>query len=302
MSDPLTDIVSLLQPQTPYSKLITGAGAWRVIREEHGNPVYWVLLEGSCRLTIKGQESVLLSKGDFALIPESFGFSVSSVEPDPDIHLQTVPVEHIRGEFRLGDQTGEPSIKMLVGHCEFGSADAAVLVSLLPQLIHIHGDGRLAAIVQLVRDESLQQRPAREAVLAKLLEVLLIEALRYTTSNSTPTGLLRGLADERLSIALRLMHASTQHAWTVAELAKEAALSRSAFFERFSRTLGLTPMEYLLNWRMALAKNLLRTRDFKLAEISERVGYGSASAFSVAFSRHVGLSPSQYLANYHEVE
>jgi AraC-like DNA-binding protein len=80
----------------------------------------------------------------------------------------------------------------------------------------------------------------------------------------------------------------------VAQLAKEAALSRSAFFERFSRVVGVTPMEYLLAWRMALARNLLRRKEGGVAEVAERVGYGSASAFSVAFTRHVGLPPTRY--------
>ncbi|MGY3690447.1 AraC-like DNA-binding protein [Bradyrhizobium sp. USDA 3240] len=90
------------------------------------------------------------------------------------------------------------------------------------------------------------------------------------------------------------MHESPTRAWTVAQLAKEAALSRSAFFDRFSRAVGVAPMEYLLAWRMAMAKNMLRQNESGIAEIAERVGYGSASAFSVAFTRHVGLSPTQY--------
>ncbi|MNY62189.1 HTH-type transcriptional regulator AppY [compost metagenome] len=82
--------------------------------------------------------------------------------------------------------------------------------------------------------------------------------------------------------------------WTVAELAKVAALSRSAFFERFTRTVGVPPMEYLLAWRMEIAKELLRDKDLSISEIAERLGYGSTSTFSVAFSRHVGQSPSRY--------
>lgn len=80
----------------------------------------------------------------------------------------------------------------------------------------------------------------------------------------------------------------------MAELAKEAALSRSAFFERFSRTVGVAPMAYLLAWRMALAKNLLRRNDGGIAEVAQRVGYSSASTFSVAFTRFVGLAPTRY--------
>ena len=82
--------------------------------------------------------------------------------------------------------------------------------------------------------------------------------------------------------------------WTVAELAREAGLSRSSFFERFSRTVGLRPMEYLLAWRMALAKDMLRREGVALDEVASRVGYSSASTFSTAFSRHVGLPPGRY--------
>jgi AraC-like DNA-binding protein len=102
------------------------------------------------------------------------------------------------------------------------------------------------------------------------------------------------LADAHLASAMRQMYGKLARSWTVAELAKTAALSRSAFFERFTRTVGLPPMGYLLAWRMAVAKDLLRRHDFGLAEVAERIGYGSASTFSTAFSRHVGQPPSRY--------
>jgi len=90
------------------------------------------------------------------------------------------------------------------------------------------------------------------------------------------------------------MHAHLARPWTVAELAAAAALSRSAFFERFTRTVGLPPMEYLLAWRMAVARDLLRHGDLGISAIAARVGYASASTFSTAFSRHVGQAPSRY--------
>jgi AraC-like DNA-binding protein len=90
------------------------------------------------------------------------------------------------------------------------------------------------------------------------------------------------------------MHGQLARSWTMAQLAKTAALSRSTFFERFTRTVGLPPMEYLLTWRMAVARDLLRRQDLAIAEVAERVGYASASTFSTAFSRHVGEPPSRY--------
>lgn len=90
------------------------------------------------------------------------------------------------------------------------------------------------------------------------------------------------------------MHGDPARPWTVAQLAKKAALSRSGFFDRFTRNVGLPPMEYLLAWRMAIAKDLLRHHDMSIAEVAERIGYGSASTFSTAFSRNVGQPPGRY--------
>jgi transcriptional regulator GlxA family with amidase domain len=152
----------------------------------------------------------------------------------------------------------------------------------------------LSTLVQMVGDESRADRPARDIVMARLLEVLLIEALRLTASTAEAPGLVRGLANPRLAVALRCMHERPAAQWSVAQLAGEAAMSRSAFFERFSRAVGVAPMEYLLAWRMALAKQLLRQRERAMAEIAEHVGYSSVSAFGVAFTRHVGMPPGRY--------
>ena len=198
------------------------------------------------------------------------------------------------GQIRLGAIEGPPDVVILVGHCAFGSPDAALLVSLLPQLVHVRGEARLATLVEMVGNETRGTRPARDLVLARLLEVLLIEALRSTTQTAASAGLLRGLDDPRLAAAIRRMHEDPGHAWTVAELAGAAALSRSTFFDRFRRAVGTAPMDYLLTWRMALAQNLLRRRQGGIAEVAKRVGYGSASTFSVAFARHVGVPPGQF--------
>ncbi len=288
MIDPLAEVVTLLQPSASSSKLASGAGRWSVRRAEAGRPFYCAILEGAIRLAVDGHEPMILEKGDFVLIPSAFNFTASSLEP-PRGKRDTAHVVLPEGEVRHGDPSGPPDVRMLVGYCAFASPDASLLVSLLPRLVHVRGERRLSTLVELVREESRERRPAREVILARLLEVLFIEALRSTSGTAASPGLLRGLADERLAVAIRCMHERSTKAWTVAQLAKEAALSRSAFFERFSRAVGVAPMEYLLGWRMALAKDLLRRKDVTVAEVAEQVGYSSASTFSVAFTRHVGL-------------
>ena len=269
-------------------------GLWQVSRSDAGQPFYCAVLEGGCRLALDGADPLVLQAGDFVLIPATYGVTMSSLQP-PVGAAPSLPTALGDGMFRIGAQDGPTDLRIVAGHCSFGSPDAALLVSLLPQLIHVRGEPRLATLVQLVGEESRAARPAREVVLARLLEVLLIEALRSTTGTGASPGLVRALADARLAAALRAMHAQPARAWTVSELAGEAALSRSTFFERFQRAMGAAPMEYLLAWRMALAKDLLRHKDAGIAEIAQRVGYSSASTFSVAFARHVGRPPTHYV-------
>lgn len=294
MIDPLAEVVALLQPAARFSKHVVGAGPWKIRRSDAGQPFYCVVLEGGCQLALDGNEPIVLQSGDFVLIPAAFGVAMSSLQRPADMEDST-PVALGDGRFRIGTQEGPADLRVLVGHCSFGSPDATLLLSLLPQLVHVRGEQRLATFVELVGDESRANRPAREIMLTRLLEVLLIEALRSSAGTAASPGILRGLADERLAAAIRAMHGQPARAWTVAELAKEAALSRSSFFVRFRRGVGLKPMEYLLAWRMALAKDQLQRGDgVRVAEIAERVGYSSASTFSVAFTRHVGCPPTQY--------
>ena len=294
MVDPLAEVVTLLKPGARFSKLIHGASPWRIRRSDAGEPFYCVVLDGGCRIAVDGHAPIELRAGDFALIPAAYGVAVSSLDEPPVGQDTLAPTALGHGEFRLGPADAAVDLRMVAGHCSFGSPDASLLVSLLPQLVHVRGERRLATLVQLVREETREQRPARDVVLSRLMEVLLIEALRSTAGTNAPPGLVRGLADARLAAAIRGMHERPTRAWTVVELAKEAALSRSTFFERFNREVGVPPMEYLLAWRMALAKDLLRRHAGRMAEIAERVGYASASTFSVAFARHVGMPPTQY--------
>ena len=291
MNDPLAQVIGLLQPSASFSKLVTATGRW-VVRPPGTSPFYGAVLDGDCELSITGRVPVRLGRGDFVLVPAVQDFTMASLAPPPGGRLSE-PVELRPGVFHLGEP-GAPDTQMLVGYCAFGSDDAGLLVSLLPDLIVVRGERRLTTLVELLSEESRAGRPGRDVVLARLLEVLLIEAFRASTGPTAAPGLLRGLADERLAAALRRMHGEPTRPWTMGELAKEAALSRSTFFDRFRREVGAAPMEYLLGWRMAIAKDLLRGDGVSVGEVAQRVGYSSSSTFSVAFARHVGASPTTY--------
>ncbi|SFO05030.1 AraC-type DNA-binding protein [Variovorax sp. PDC80] len=294
MNDPLSEVIALLNPRAVFSKGISGAGRWAVRYSDFGQPSFCAVISGSCRLAVEGEEAIALEAGDFVLMPATPGFTLSSFEAAAPVHIDPKLAPAPEGEVRHGTRDGPPDVRLLGGYFVFDSPDAALLVSLLPTLVHVRGVDRLSVLVRLVGEESSEERSGRELVLTRLVEVLLVEALRSSSGEDAPPGLLRGLADARLALAMRQLHADPARPWTVTQLAQKAALSRSAFFDRFTRAVGLPPMEYLLAWRMALAKNLLKQHDVAIAEVAERVGYSSASTFSTAFSRHVGLPPGRY--------
>jgi AraC-like DNA-binding protein len=294
MHDPLAQVIGLLQPSAVFSKGISGAGRWAVRYADFGHPSFCVVLSGACRLAVDGAAPLTLEQGDFVLLPATPGFTLSGFEPAVPVHVDPKQVASSAGELRHGTRGGPPDVRLLGGYFAFDSPDAALLVSLLPAVMHVRGVPRLPVLVQLVADEARARRPGRDLALSRLVELLLIEALRAAPGEDAPAGLLRGLADARIAKALRHMHSDPALPWTVDQLATKAALSRSAFYDRFTRAVGQPPMEYLLAWRMALAKDLLRRDRLGIGDVAERVGYGSASTFSTAFSRHVGLAPGRY--------
>ncbi len=294
MSDPLSEVVRLLRPRAVFSKGISGAGAWAVRYSEFGEPSFCVVLEGGCRLEVDGHAPLVLQAGDFVLLPATPGFTMSGFETATPTRIDPKQAPAPEGEVRHGRQHGPPDVRLLGGWFLFDAPDPALLVSLLPAVVHVRGVARLSLLVGLLGEEAVEDRPGRDVVLARLVELLLVETLRATAGRDAPPGLLRGLADARLAASLRQLHARPAHAWTIAQLADTAALSRSAFFDRFARTVGVPPMEYLQAWRMAVAKDLLRNEQIGIAQAAERVGYASASTFSTAFRRHVGRSPGRY--------
>ena len=158
------------------------------------------------------------------------------------------------------------------------------------------GDGgRLTGVLAMIDAEASAVRPGQQAVLSRLLEIVLIELLR--TPEMLPgqqRGMLTGLTDPQIASALRAFHADIRRSWSVASLAAEARMSRSVFSQRFTSLVGQPPMTYALHWRMAVACDALRFSGRSLDEIALAAGYGSASAFSTAFTRTVGRPPVRF--------
>jgi AraC-like DNA-binding protein len=300
--EPFADVIALLRPRAVGAKLIQGAGRWAVRYSRVDHAGFGLVLAGQAWLAVDGQPPILCAQGDFVLMPAVPGFVLAS-----DLDLEPVEQEAARTivraatEARHGDPEGEAQFKQLGGYFQFEPSNIALLGGLLPGLIHIPAGAateRLAGVIALITQEALADRPGRDLIVDRLIEVLLVEALRFHSDSlgaAAHPGLLAGLADPCLARALRRLHADVAAHWTVAELAREAGLSRSAFSERFARKVGLPPMEYLIEWRMARARDLLRGGASSLETVAAAIGYQSASAFSTAFRRHVGQPPSGFV-------
>jgi AraC-like DNA-binding protein len=297
--DALAAVVTLLRPQTVLSKIVHGGGRWGVRYPAFGQPSFALVLKGRCWLAADGVPATILETGDFVLFPATPGFTLAS---DPEVtprSIDPVSFEQHVDEVVHGDATTEPSVSLLGGYFAFDPINASILVDLLPRMLHIRAtdpaiDG-VAPIVELVKRETRETRAGQALVLTRLVEVLLVEALRSAPADLHPTGLLAGLRDPQLAAALRAIHTDTAQPWTLVTLAREAGMSRSSFAERFARVIGMTPLGYLLQWRIAVAKNLLAREQMSVGETALAVGYESASGFSTAFSRETGQSPKEFV-------
>lgn len=291
--DPLSNVVTLLKPAVSISKMVEAGGRWQVERRDMANPFYCAIVEGRCRVEMSDHAPIVLAAGDFILIPELHGFRMTSKVP-PVQKGPGIPLELEPGRVRLGPAGAPVEMRALVGHCRFETPASNLLVSLLPETIHVSGHDRLMALVPVIHEETRADRPGRELILGRLLEVLLIEAFRSAPALDMPPSLLRGLSDPQLAVALRRIHSDAGVGISVSKLAKDAGMSRSGFFEKFRMEIGRAPMEYVTGWRMAIAKTLLREGRLTNAEIALHIGYGSASAFGMAFVRHEGISPGAF--------
>jgi AraC-like DNA-binding protein len=268
------------------------------VREaRYGDPAFCVMLEGSCVLRLDDDEPIELHGGDFLLLPDMPGFVMASGH---DV-VPTVPVtEPVSRDVRHGSDDGPATMRMLGGYFRFEQANSSLLTPLLPRIVLVRQDEpaavRLHRIVELIADETVAPSPC-ELILERLVEVLLVEAMRLRAAPSAGVeqGLIAGLSDAVLAPALRAMHGDPAYGWTVERLARVAGVSRAVFAERFSRTIGMPPMQYLLHWRMALAKTMLRSEDVSMTEVARRTGYLSASAFTTAFTRTTGSSPTAFV-------
>ncbi|MGA0609420.1 AraC family transcriptional regulator [Caldimonas sp. KR1-144] len=264
--------------------------------------IFHLITEGECYAEVGEAAPVHLVAGDVIVFPQGDAHRMTS-EPGvpparPGAQLQEVLSRRPRQLVYGG---GGASTRIVCGYLACDARLARMLFAGLPPLVKVNVRGSnagmwLEASVRYALAEARSPRPGGAGVLAKLAEVLFIEVLRMYVNEGAEgrTGWLAGLGDRIVGVALNAMHARPAHAWTLDELAQVAHTSRSVLAQRFQQIVGTAPMQYLTQWRMTMAANLLCRSKAPLAQIAEDVGYQTDTAFSRAFRREYGVPPDAW--------
>jgi AraC-like DNA-binding protein len=263
--------------------------------------IFHLVTEGECYVEPGEGPAVPLTAGDAVVFPQGNAHRMCSrpgLPPGSGAPLESVLSRPPRRPAGGGD--GEAT-RLVCGYLACDARLAPMLLAGLPRLMRVNVRGTnagpwLEASARYAVSEAHAPRPGGPGVLAKLGEVLFIEVLRlYMNEHGDDrTGWLAGIGDRVVGAALNALHKRPAHAWTLEELARESGTSRSVLAERFQHLVGSSPMQYLTQWRMMLAANLLCGSDAPLARIAEDVGYQTDTAFSRAFRREFGAPPAAW--------
>ena len=264
--------------------------------------IFHLLTEGECYVELGDEAPVHLVAGDAVIFPQGDAHRMTSRPGLPPAvgggRLATVLARRPR---TLAYGGGGPTTRLVCGYLACDARLAKMLLAGLPPVLKVNVRGSnagtwLEASVRYALAEARSPRPGGAGVLAKLAEVLFIEVLRLYVHEQSEgrTGWLAGVGDRIVGAALNALHKNPAHAWTLDELARTAATSRSVLAERFMHLVGSSPMQYLTQWRMLLASNLLCRSNAPLASIAQDVGYQTDTAFSRAFRREFGAPPAAW--------
>lgn len=306
--DPLTQLIELLRPRSFLWKELVGTGSWEWLFPADSGVVFGRVISGRCRFKVPGAGDHEAGPGDYLLLTNPAPWSLRGGEGhatpvDFDTAYAAMNADDPDPKAPLSPPTGErvdeDATRIVAGHFEFDPVNSGLLAPLLSPVVHLPASRRgeyelLTGVLQMIDAEASSERPGRPAVLSRLLEIMLVELLRTPALTTTRRGMVHGLSDPPTAAALRAFHSAIDKPWSVASMAAQAHLSRSAFSDRFTAVVGQPPMTYALNWRMAVARDALVTGHQNVAQVAAATGYGSASAFSIAFSRSIGVSPARY--------
>jgi AraC-like DNA-binding protein len=297
--DPLSNVLSLLKPQNYLSAGFEAGGDWSIqFPDQQEGIKTGAVVSGECWLSVEGvAEPVRLKTGDCMLLPSGRPFRLAT-----DLALTPVDAKPIFTAPRKGgivSLNGGRDFSLVSNRFALAGNHAGILLRTLPPIVHIRDEAGKAALrwaVERMMQELREPQPGSFLVVQHLAHMMLVQALRLHMAEGSKAGVgwLFALADRQMSAAMSAMHDDPAHRWTLQALAALAGMSRSTFALKFKEAVGTSPMEYLAQWRMALAGDRLENSRDTISIIAPSLGYESETAFSTAFKKIMGCSPRQY--------
>ena len=297
--DPLSDVLSLLQPRNYMSAGFDAGGDWSIqFPDQQKSIKTGAVVSGACWLAVEGvAESVHLQPGDCFLLPSGRPFRLAS-----DLNLPSAQAASVFSTVSTGGMVthnGGGDVCLVSSRFALSGHHADRLLEMLPPIVHIRKEADHAGLHWLVErmvQELRDDQPGGFLVARHLAHMMLVQALRLHLAEGAKGGVgwLFALSDKQIGPVIGAMHKTPARRWTLQSLAEEAGMSRSGFALRFRETVGASAMDYLTRWRMALASDRLSRNDEPISVIALSLGYESESAFSTAFKRLKGCSPRQY--------
>lgn len=287
--DALNQLLATFRLKTDVINNAQYCGDWAIDTSGTGKASFHIIAHANCYVRSDDLAEIMyLEPGDCVLFPRDSKHQLSNVA---DCNLPS------NQQTAVGYENGlqEDGVGLICGYFHFKQNAASSLLEILPDAVVIqrgNSSASIATLMDLLVGESLQTSAGTEAVVDRLAEALFVIILKeFIQKSDQDTGLAAALRDQKIYKALVAMQAKPQEKWSVVKLANLAAMSRSAFAERFKSLLGESPMEYLARWRMQIAYNLLEEENLPVLEVADRCGYESEAAFAKAFKRIIGVGP-----------
>lgn len=293
--DPFSDILTFANVTAMISGGMTATGSWALRFPAPDKVKFFAVVKGSASVRFDdGDPDLDIAQGDVVLLTAARPFILASDFSAKVLDARAVFAGQQGKILRLND--GD-DFSMVGVHVHFDPPN--LLTSALPGMIHVRGASSRAGAMHWLLDELVRENaavaPGSGVACAQLAQLLFLNVLRvHLETSGASAGWLRAVTDRRLAPALRLIHGDPGHAWTLEDLAKAAAMSRTSFAAHFKNTAGVAPLTYLTEWRMRLAEKALRKERTPVAVLARSLGYTSESAFSNAFKRVTGQAPKRF--------
>lgn len=307
--DPLTALLDGPRARGAFLLRASFDPPWSVRIADEAPATVVAVTHGSAAFESDAGPRVVLGPGDIVVVPGPTPYTMAhapGTPPDVVVHPGQVCLslagEPMTERMTLGLRAWGNALpgeaRMLVGTYPLPDATSRRILAGLPPLAVLGPTGAAPRLVDVLDDELTRDEPGQEVVLDRVLDLLLVTALRdwFAAPGADRPGWLRAAHDPDVGRALAAIHDDPAHGWTVESLASRAGMSRAAFARRFRELVGETPLGYLTGVRLALAADLLTSSDATLETVARRVGYATPFALSAAFKRVHGLSPQQYRA------